>query len=819
MAGIIQVNGTRGELTELLSARIDIDLYQAGWKKARNWVSLRFGGMTRMPGTIYMGDQRGPSSYRARWLLFAFNREQTYAIEATRQGFRFWTANGRVEVAGVPYLVSTPYETADLPKIKYRQIGDVMYLACDGHPIMTLTRNSETDWDLEEFVTIGGPFMPVNTTSTTIEPNSTGNLVPDMTSATTPSGTAAASDEDAGRPAWQAFDRSMSTEWVTNDGVTTASLSYDFAGGATEVVVGYVLTAPSIAARAPSSWTFDGYDGSNWVTLDTQSGLIFNIRETRYFAVSNTTAYEAYRIDVTANGGDPENLGLTAMSLAEDPATASAITFTASSTTGINDDTGFQAGDVGRLMSLKGEDGITRIVRITGRSSTTVVTGRIQDSAPFNNTRPLLTWRLGLWGDIPGYPAAVGIHEDRLAFAGYPVDPTGVVASVSADYDNFSVSSPVVDDDAVTVRMSGGQLNAITWLSDGPDLIVGTEGSIRALGRNENSRAFAPGNTRQRTETEIGTTYIEPINIENMLLVVDSYRGRVYEVGYAEEVQGYVGRELSGLNEHLTSKGITSWAYQASPHKIIWITTDEGTLLAATYDRQEKVFGITECDLGPDSFAEAVLVLPGTTPDGDILMLAVRRGSARYVEKLSSFYRAGYTDQEMPIYLHSCGVYDGAPINSVTMPTRFASAASVGVWGDGVDYGDIPVVDGEITLPFGLECSQVVYGVRYTSRLETLRVSSLGNGPQLGQRVNVGSAMLDVFESAGVRAGAPIALYPLRWEADQEVDPFSPVPLRSGSIKLNGDDTWENEGVFAIETNSAFPATIRAVTLFAEGEP
>src|SRR5687767_7213255 len=98
MPGVIQVSGNRGELTPYLHSRIDIDHYQAGWKRALNWVPMRFGGMTRIPGTVFMGLQRGhATNLQARWLPFKFNKEQTYAIEATPLVFRFWNATGRVE--------------------------------------------------------------------------------------------------------------------------------------------------------------------------------------------------------------------------------------------------------------------------------------------------------------------------------------------------------------------------------------------------------------------------------------------------------------------------------------------------------------------------------------------------------------------------------------------------------------------------------------------------------------------------------------------------------------------------------------------------
>lgn len=831
MAGVIQVNGTRGELTPFLHSRIDIDLYQAGWRMARNWVSLRFGGMTRMPGTVYMGAQRDGATVSARWLPFKFNREQTYAIEATPLAFRFWNALGQVEASpGVPYAITTPYTQDDLPLLKTRQIGDLVYITCAGKATQVLTRNSETNWTIEDYEAQDGPYLPLNTSPTTLTPASYGSLTPVMSGLTTPSGTVTSTGSEAS--AWQVFDQRGDTyaEWSAT---TSGFVAYELASG-NAIVNRYWVQGPDSeqAAKMPISWVVEGSNnGSSWVALDTrQAQNGWTGGEVRFYEFANETAYVHHRFRWLSNddtGGTPDTR-ITEIVFNRDAASQTAFNLTASSVTGLNNGTGFQTSDVGRSIRLRGSDGIWRWAEIVSRTSTTVVTIKMHGHA-LPDLSPIINWRMSLFGTVPGFPTAIGIHEDRLVFAGYPEDPTGIVTSVSADYDNFNVSSPVVDDDAVSVRMSGGELNAITWLSDGPDIIVGTEGSIRALGRNENARAFAPGNTRQRTETEIGTSYIEPIKIEQMLLVLDTYRSRFYEVGYSEEVQGYIGRELSALNEHLTGKGVKSWAYQASPHKIIWCVTDEGTLLAATYDREEKVFGVTECELGPDSFVEAVLTLPSTDKDGDQLWLTVRRtvngATVRYVERLSAFYREGYSEQEYPIYAHSAGVYEGAASATVT-GLDYLMGVTVGVWADGLDLGDATIVDGGaeggvLTLPGGFTAETIVWGIRANSRLETLRLASMGpsSGPQIGQRVNLVGALVDYYQTTALSAGTLNSVMPIRVEADQEENPYAPAVLRSGSFWIGMDDSWENNGVCVIETNSMHPATVLSITMFPEGEP
>ncbi|WP_184847272.1 GH92 family glycosyl hydrolase [Allocatelliglobosispora scoriae] len=90
---------------------------------------------------------------------------------------------------------------------------------------------------------------------------------------------------------------------------TTATLSYQFGGGASQVVKQYTLTsADDVPGRDPKNWTLQGStDGTTWVTLDTRSNLDFSDRrQTRAFVVANNTAYSRYRLQITANHGAAE---------------------------------------------------------------------------------------------------------------------------------------------------------------------------------------------------------------------------------------------------------------------------------------------------------------------------------------------------------------------------------------------------------------------------------------------------------------------------------------------------------------------------------
>lgn len=129
-------------------------------------------------------------------------------------------------------------------------------------------------------------------------------LIPDMTGYTTPSGTASASSEASTWYAWKAFDKDATGNNIWGASSTTGWLAYD-TGGALWNVTSYDITAESVTSGAwPSSWTFEGWNGSSWVTLDTRTSESFTLGQTRNFAFANSNSYQKHRLNVTANGGN-----------------------------------------------------------------------------------------------------------------------------------------------------------------------------------------------------------------------------------------------------------------------------------------------------------------------------------------------------------------------------------------------------------------------------------------------------------------------------------------------------------------------------------
>ena len=134
-----------------------------------------------------------------------------------------------------------------------------------------------------------------------------GNLVPPMTSATTPSGRVDRSGiiDDDRYDAWHAFDDSAGGLWISEQGIAPAWISYAWDDGP-RTATRYAITFANgtLTSRAPRDWTLEGLSGSTWVEVDRRSGETDWANERREYTVASPGSYPAYRLNITEDNDD-----------------------------------------------------------------------------------------------------------------------------------------------------------------------------------------------------------------------------------------------------------------------------------------------------------------------------------------------------------------------------------------------------------------------------------------------------------------------------------------------------------------------------------
>ncbi|MDH6674239.1 hypothetical protein M2277_004931 [Paenibacillus sp. LBL] len=132
------------------------------------------------------------------------------------------------------------------------------------------------------------------------------NLIPPMTSSTTPQGVVSSSSVEGANAAYKAFDNVFTGNgWIAANGqLKDQWLAYQF--NAPTVINKYTITEQYEKSAAPRDWKFQGSnDGVNWTDLDTRTGVTgWLLGVKREFEFNNSKAYLIYRIFIMSNDGN-----------------------------------------------------------------------------------------------------------------------------------------------------------------------------------------------------------------------------------------------------------------------------------------------------------------------------------------------------------------------------------------------------------------------------------------------------------------------------------------------------------------------------------
>lgn len=136
-----------------MDSRVNVEKYEAGCRKLRNFILHTHGPVFRRPGLEYMG-RAGSDSQASRFISFNFSTTTRFVIEMAVGRFRFWS-NGLlvqkvVEDQLVEVTATHPYEEDELFEVQVKQVNDVCYFAHRNHHPLKLVRRADDDWVSED---------------------------------------------------------------------------------------------------------------------------------------------------------------------------------------------------------------------------------------------------------------------------------------------------------------------------------------------------------------------------------------------------------------------------------------------------------------------------------------------------------------------------------------------------------------------------------------------------------------------------------------------------------------------------------------------
>lgn len=270
------------------------------------------------------------------------------------------------------------------------------------------------------------------------------------------------------------------------------------------------------------------------------------------------------------------------------------------------------------------------------------------------NATPI--WRMSAWSPVYGYPREGEFFADRLWLASTRAQPQTLWSSRIGDYSMFGRSTPVQDDDAISITLNARQLNEVVDLLPKQHLLALTIGGVWKIGGTD-SDLLTPTTISARPQPSSGAGNLPSLDVGETAVYYTQKGGQVRDISFAFEADGYAGSDLTAFASHLIEREtLLDWAWQAVPYSAAYAVRSDGWLLTMTYKREHQVVAWARHDtLGviesvccvPEDGINAVYVGVRRVVDGEV---------RRYVERFSD---PAVADWREHIGLDSALTYDG----------------------------------------------------------------------------------------------------------------------------------------------------------------
>lgn len=770
-ASPIQTSFNTGEIDPKNVGRVDYDRMRAALRVCKNSIPRVTGSITRRPGT-YLCDEVKDSTKATRCYKFKYSTIQAYVLE----------------------------------------FGDLY---------VRFKKNHAPIYDLTLTITAATAANPVVVTYTGTDPSNGDHL--DI------SGVVGMTQLNGRRFKVANVNGGANTlELQTVDGTNvdgTAFTAYTSGGSAKRV---YTLTTPYLEADLFQLKFTQNADTLYIWHPDYQERTLVRASDSSW-TLATTTLVDGpyYPVNTTATTMTPS------------AATGSGVTLTASAVTGINSDQGFLSTDVGRLIRLK-QGTVWGYVQITGWTSTTVVTVTVVNT--LTSTAAKVNWRMGLYSDTTGYPACGGFFGDRLYRGGVPSVPDRLDGSKVSSYLDMSVTDTdgtVTDEHAVSFRLNSDDVQTIRWMRGlATGLAVGTFEGEWLVSPSVNQEAITPTNINAKQSISWGSADAMAVRVGNVVVFIEAGAKRVREMNYLYYENVLQSPDMTILAEHITrgdydpadpdaaastaaASGLIEMDFIKKPIPCLWAVRNDGVLVGATYNKDEKVLGWHRHILGGwsnsgDTIAaqvESLTVIPSSDGSIDELWLVVKRYINGRTVRTNEFIQAPW-EQGSPqedAYFLDCGLtYDGASTTTITGLYHLAGE-TVQVLVDGATHPDVTVsATGSITLTTAGTVVHVGYG--YNSDGQCLRFDAGAmDGTAQGKIQRTHRVAFRLHETLGLSVGPSfdnLTEIPFR-SAD---DPMgAPPPLFTGDKIVTWPGNYTTENYICWRFQKPLPGEILAI--------
>ena len=288
-----------------------------------------------------------------------------------------------------------------------------------------------------------------------------------------------------------------------------------------------------------------------------------------------------------------------------------------------------------------------------------------------------------LFATANNYPAVAAHYQQRRWFAFTNNEPEGIWASRVGFPSNFGISSPLQDDDALTLRIVGETFHPVRHLLGLRGLVVLTDAGGHVIGGPQ--EVLSPSNIPVDQQLYVGSHDKAPVVVGNAIIYIQNRGNVVSEARFDQQVEGLGGRDLTIYATHLfEAQSIGRLGYARVPNSIVWATRGNGTLLGLTYIPEQELWGWHRHTSGAGASFDDVCVVPEAGQDAAYFIVSRNIGGStvRYIERMESRVIEVDDFDDDAFFVDSGLSYDGAPATVFTGLAHL-NGQLVAVVGDG----------------------------------------------------------------------------------------------------------------------------------------
>lgn len=802
----------------------------------RNFFSNRQGQAVSRAGTVFCGEVKS-SAAKVRLIPFVYSDSQAFVLEFGNAYIRVWQNGsylGEISSGSGFANFVVPYLTAELPKLKYAQVGGVMTLAHGNHAPAELTWNGSTwsyavlSFDRPTGTLTAYALAPLNSgtpTLSTVQPwvATTGYGTDEYVTykgliyRSIHYGQTGNIPDDPGSAFWVQDDVNPGREWqyvVTDLLLDAQGQPYETASVALQQII--VPDQPwdsRITYRFGTRITSSGVDTGTGLTDDGSGSGAFYVSVIHGPNRGNLLSVGAAWVSGGGSLGPQIDPLPTRFVVSPD---RPVIINLATAYTHALTDPSFIGNRVYR--GLGGTYGWVGDVKLAS-GGTFTDTGIEPDwtTQPPQGRNPFKVFNSSGSLVRTENPSVVTFFEQRRLFGRSDQRLGYIWASVIGDYANFDKHFLPTETECVELELATRKLEEIRWmLNVGPSLVVGTQSGVWVVGGS--SGPMTPTDINAKKQIEVGTSWLDAIVIEGAALFVRTKGTGVRSIFHDIRVQGAASQDMSIFASHLfIGHQVVDWAYAEDPWSVIWAVREDGLALSLTYVREQDIWAWAWHDTpGAGGLYENVCSVPEGLEDAVYFIVNRTIGGVtkRYLERQSTRV-INATNINHAVCLDCAGIYSGTPIKHIT-GLSFLEGKAVNVLADGNVLGPYTVTSGAIDLE--VAASYVVAGLAYMPELEQLDLSVNTTEAKTREKqvVRVG---IELDNSRGVQVG-PDFEHLVELKQRTVADGFGTVPLGTGLYLMNILGKWSLSGRVAIRQVQPLPLTVVAITREVEfGDP